>query len=279
MAKDKITEYDATANNNTVVGDVNLAENSALPSDMNNAIREVMSHQKEAFGSGTPLFVDQTNNRVGIGGSSPTHPLQNEGTSYFKDNVFIAGGSSKMVSSDSGSNPLIFGINAVEKARISSAGLVGISTSNPLSQLTIGGNANTTAKPTVAITDTTSGATLSMRGQSPKIAFDVTSSGVPKILMDNAGLEFKTGTLDAEGDVDVKIDSSGNLLVAKTSSTSATVGCELDAIGRAMFTRDGGHPLVVNRTTDDGLIIEFRQNNTAEGSISVSGTTVSLMSS
>ena len=71
MAKDKITEYDATAANNTVVGDVNLAENSALPSDMNNAVREIMSHQKEAFGSGTPLYVDQTNNRVGIGTTSP----------------------------------------------------------------------------------------------------------------------------------------------------------------------------------------------------------------
>ena len=52
MAKDKITEYDATAANNTVVGDVNLAENSALPSDMNNAVREVMSHLKE-FSDGT----------------------------------------------------------------------------------------------------------------------------------------------------------------------------------------------------------------------------------
>lgn len=47
MAKDKLTEYDSTAANNTVVGDVNLAENSCLPSDMNNAIREVMSHLKD----------------------------------------------------------------------------------------------------------------------------------------------------------------------------------------------------------------------------------------
>jgi len=76
MAKDKLTEYDATAANNTVVGDVNLAENSALPSDMNNAVREVMSHQKEAFGSGTPLYVDQTNNRVGIGNSAPSTALE-----------------------------------------------------------------------------------------------------------------------------------------------------------------------------------------------------------
>lgn len=76
MAKDKITEYDATAANNTVVGDVNLAENSALPSDMNNAVREVMSHQKEAFGSGTPLYVDQTNNRVGVNNSAPSTALE-----------------------------------------------------------------------------------------------------------------------------------------------------------------------------------------------------------
>ena len=75
MAKDKLTEYDATAANNTVVGDVNLAENSALPSDMNNAVREIMSHQKEAFGSGTPLYVDQTNNRVGVREASPAAPL------------------------------------------------------------------------------------------------------------------------------------------------------------------------------------------------------------
>lgn len=75
MAKDKITEYDATASNNTVCGDVNIAENSALPSDMNNFAREIMSHLKEGLGSGTPLYVDQTNNRLGINISSPSVPL------------------------------------------------------------------------------------------------------------------------------------------------------------------------------------------------------------
>jgi len=78
MAKDKITEYDATASNNTDVGGVNLAENSMNPSDVNNAIREVMSHQKEAFGSGNPLYVDQTNNRVGVN-KTPTVALDVSG--------------------------------------------------------------------------------------------------------------------------------------------------------------------------------------------------------
>ena len=76
----------------------------------------------ESNGNANMLFVDANNDRVGIGTDSPLFQLQNEGKSYFKDHVFIAGGLSKMFSSDSSNNPLIFGINEVEKARISSAG-------------------------------------------------------------------------------------------------------------------------------------------------------------
>ena len=91
MAKDKLTEYDATANNNTVCGDVNLAENSALPSDMNNAVREIMSHQKEAFGAGTPLYVDQTNNRVGIN-KTPTVALDVNGETNLSSHLNMGDG-------------------------------------------------------------------------------------------------------------------------------------------------------------------------------------------
>ena len=77
MAFDKLTEYSATNASNTSVGDVDVTE-GMLPSNVNNAIRELMTHQKEAFGSGTPLYVDQTNNRVGIGTSSPDALLQIE---------------------------------------------------------------------------------------------------------------------------------------------------------------------------------------------------------
>lgn len=74
MAKDKITDYDAVASNNLDVGGISVAE-GMLPSGVNNAMRELMSHQKEAFGSGTPLYVDQTNNRLGINQASPAYPL------------------------------------------------------------------------------------------------------------------------------------------------------------------------------------------------------------
>ena len=79
MSKDKLTDYDATAANNTDVGGISIAE-GMLPSAVNNAIREQMSHQKEAFGAGTPLYVDQTNNKVGIGTASPAVDLEVEAT-------------------------------------------------------------------------------------------------------------------------------------------------------------------------------------------------------
>ena len=51
MAKDKLTEYDATASNNSDVGGVNTAE-GMLPSKVNDAIRELMSHLAD-FSAGT----------------------------------------------------------------------------------------------------------------------------------------------------------------------------------------------------------------------------------
>ena len=130
MAKDKITEYDSTAANNTVVGDVNLAENSALPSDMNNAVREIMSHQKEAFGSGTPLYVDQTNNRVGVGNASPATALHVSGGAML-DGITVIGreqttydsaGAEVLIDASASTPPLICHVGGSEKIRFQAAG-------------------------------------------------------------------------------------------------------------------------------------------------------------
>ena len=51
MARDKLIEYDQTAANNTVIGDVNTSE-TMLPSEVNDAFRELASHLKE-FADGT----------------------------------------------------------------------------------------------------------------------------------------------------------------------------------------------------------------------------------
>jgi len=113
-----------------------------------------------------------------------------------------------------------------ERFRIDAAGNVGIGASSPDSQLTIGGNVITTLKPTVAISDTTNGGTMTLRGQSPVMFFDCTSSGVGKILTDGQGLEIKDGTLDSQGNVDFKIASSGYLEATSGSQVRLTLGSE-----------------------------------------------------
>jgi hypothetical protein len=84
----------------------------------------------------------------------------------------------------------------------------------------------------------------------------------------SGNIEFRTGGI-ASGDEAMRIDSSGNLLVGKTSTSNATttVGHLLNADGVAVHTRDADTPLRVSRLTDDGDIVSFHKDSTTVGSI------------
>ena len=64
-----------------------------------------------------------------------------------------------------------------------------------------------------------------------------------------------------------RIDSSGNLLVGKTSSGSNTVGFETSNYGQTIATTSGASALMLNRKTSDGDIAVFRKDGTTVGSI------------
>jgi hypothetical protein len=67
----------------------------------------------------------------------------------------------------------------------------------------------------------------------------------------------------------------GSILVAKTTTGASQVGIEANSSGLFRATRDGGECIEINRLTDDGTLVIFRQAGSTEGTISVSGTTVS----
>jgi hypothetical protein len=71
-----------------------------------------------------------------------------------------------------------------------------------------------------------------------------------------------------------RIDSSGNLLVGKTSVDDSVAGVTLQSAGTVRCSR-ADSLAVFNRLSTDGTLVEFLQAGTLEGSISVSGTTVS----
>jgi hypothetical protein len=73
------------------------------------------------------------------------------------------------------------------------------------------------------------------------------------------------------------LTAAGDLLVGKTASSGADVGSELLNNGRIISIVGTGATdgMRVNRQDDDGTLVSFRQAGTQEGSIAVSGTTVS----
>ncbi len=89
-------------------------------------------------------------------------------------------------------------------------------------------------------------------------------------------LQFATGNSGGAISERMRIDSSGNVLIGKTSSASATQGINLEgSAGFGGFTRNSGAGLLVNRQSDDGTLVNFLQADNVEGTISVSGSTVS----
>ena len=104
----------------------------------------------------------------------------------------------------------------------------------------------------LAICDTTNGALLHIRGQSPAIYFDQSAGNTPKIYLDNAGLEIWSHTPASAGTNFFKIDSNGY----RSFSTQPYV----------LLRKDG---TTANITAD--AIVEFDTTVTSEGGMTVNG--------
>jgi hypothetical protein len=95
------------------------------------------------------------------------------------------------------------------------------------------------------------------------------------------GLVFSSAATGTAGDPitfteRMRIDSSGNLLVGKTAVSFGTAGFEYDAsVKQLNLTTGSNSSLRINRLTNDGALVSFQQDSSEEGTISVSGTTVS----
>jgi hypothetical protein len=80
-------------------------------------------------------------------------------------------------------------------------------------------------------------------------------------------LTFKTGSSAAAAER-MRIDSSGNVLVAKSSANATDVGIVANASGR-LFATASGESSIFNRTSSDGDILDLRKDGTSEGAIAV----------
>ena len=144
-----------------------------------------------------------------------------------------------------GQSYIRFDVAADEKMRIDSSGNVGIGTVSPARKLHIAGSH-------IRVDD----------------GYGLEGSGsTDKFVINNNYLTMFTNSAER-----MRIDSSGNLLVSKTSDDNTTVGGAIRNTGVAAFVADGNHPLIINRKTSDGDLISLRKDSSNVGSIgTVSG--------
>jgi len=162
-----------------------------------------------------------------------------------------------------------------ERLRITSTGNVGIGTSSPQTNLQINSNGGGGIRLERIDTAVGTGDSFGSIEFSQQDASDQGAGVVSKIESVNessfsgyGALAFSTGNATSNLER-VRIDSAGNLLVAKTSTSSSTAGIRFAGSdpGYSEHTRSGGTVMYLNRLSSDGTIMQFAQGNSAVGSI------------
>ena len=237
------------------------------------------------------LFVDASADAVGVNKSAPAMAMDIVGannsqlridssdandTTFFLD--YNGGGSTNRIRVRNAAGDLAFNVsNTVEAMRIDSSGNVGIGKTpeawaSGFTALQVGGLMSI----------------YSQDGETASNAFQIQQNayydGSWKYMIndetsryaqvDGTHRWYSAGAGAADTAITwserMRIDSSGNLLVGKTSNDFSVAGAIIRSDGDTLLTR-AGTVLTVRRNTSDGVLVDFRKDGTTVGMIGSRG--------
>jgi len=268
LAHDNATKFETTSTGIDVTGTV-TTDGLTVDNNSTTGAVKIQSGDTNTFGGGRAQiafgynatddyqhFIRTAHDVTAAG--NKLELLLSDGT----QNNTITSGSNRVISfagngdisfyEDTGTTPKLFWDASAES--------LGIGTSSASSQLHISGSGSQALQ----ITSSDSGGS--------NLVFTASGTAGDINMANGLPLTFKTASTER-----MRIDSSGNVLVGQSSTTTpgignTTLGTAILAGGLVAFSRAGGAAnatLYVNKNPDDGPLVRFSKNGTAVGSIGV----------
>ena len=232
--------------------------------------------------AGFPLLLNPYGGNVGIGTTLCGAPLSFADSAalkiQFNGNAANYYGISKLAASGGGDGDLTFTAGqtsagnftfdsgGAERMRINSSGLVGIGTSSPTEKLEVSGSINTTYQ-SASFTYGSKRGFFDCYAAGNIVRFGALSGGST----DGMDLAFYTTSSGALGGTErMRIDSSGNLLVGRTTSSgfvANSVALSSTSGAASIFDNTSNIVAFFNRRTTDGTILTFNKDGSTVGGI------------